>query len=224
MTKEKSVILYEESVLPGFSEFRYLTRVGVNKASMEDFGYIQGSRANFNAFARRLRVAKSIEAVIFNDFGEGTAKGYEALNRHFLMFSAFERYVVDCEGIEGGLYHLALQKVPLAHFTQIKEAFDLVDINDGVFNFLLKNCNSFAQRRSLKEFRRGDGARKGLYVSAMLRNSFAHGTLTAYPKDAPKGAIEMLCNFMSDFLYQALCNDFSQRLKEVRKYQEHNKI
>jgi hypothetical protein len=116
------------------------------------------------------------------------------------------------------LYHLALQKVPASNFTQIKEAFDIVDINDSVFNFLLENCNSFAQRRSLKEFRKGDGARKGLYVSAMLRNSFAHGTLTAHPQGAPKGAIEMLCDFMSDFLYNALCYDFKQRLEAVRKY------
>ncbi|SHI99751.1 hypothetical protein SAMN04487911_10941 [Arenibacter nanhaiticus] len=217
MTLEKTAILYEESVLPGFSEFRYLTRAGVDKASMEDFDYVSGSRASFNGFARRLRVAKSIESITFNDFGEGTSKGYEALNRHFLMFSAFERYVTDCEGIEGGMYHLALQKVPASMFKQIKDAFDIVDTNDAIFNFLLENCNSFAQRRSLKEFRKGEGARKGLYVSAMLRNCFAHGLLTAHPKDAPKGAIEMLCNFMSDFLYNALCYDFNHRLQEVRQ-------
>ena len=217
MKKEKYPILYEESILPGFSEFRYLTRVGVDKAIMEDFDYLANSRVNFNAFARRLRVAKSVKTVIFDGFGEGTSKGYEALNRHFLMFSSFERYVTDCEGIKGGHYHLALQKVPASHFTQIKEAFDLVDTNDAVFNFLLENCKSFAQRRSLKEFRKGEGARKGLYISAMLRNSFVHGSLTAHPQDAPKGAIEMLCNFMSDFLYNVVCLDFTYRLNKVKE-------
>ena len=209
---------YEEDVLPGFSEFRHLTREGVDKATMLDFDYMEGSRANFNGFARRLRVARSMTSVSFSTFGENTAKGYEALNRHFLMFSAYERYVVDCEGIEGGVYHRSLKYVPLAFFEQIKSAFDLVDTTDAVFNFLLANCNSTGQRRSLKEFRQGDHdmLRKGLYISAMLRNSFAHGHLTAHLTDAPSRAVEHLCNFMTDFLYNALCYDFKARLAAVK--------
>jgi hypothetical protein len=216
MSEAQYPILYEEKVLPGFSEFRYLTREGVNKATMQDFDYIVGSRANFNGFARRLRVAKSMESVSFNTFGENTAKGYEALNRHFLMFSAYERYVVDCEGLQDGVYHMSLKYVSTKYFKQIKEAFDLVDTTDAVFNFLLQNCNSVLQRRSLKEFRTGTDFRKGIYISAMLRNSFAHGHLTAHLTDAPDRAVEMLCSFMTDFLYNAICHDFTQRLKEVK--------
>lgn len=209
-------ILYEEDILKGFSEFRYLTREGVNLASMEDFGYLKDSRPKFNSFARRFRVAKSLKAVSFDKYGEGTAKGYEALNRHFLMFSAFERYVIDCEGIENRQYHLSLSKVPDYEFGQIKKAFDIVDTNDAVFKFLLENCNSTIQRISLRDFRKGGSKRTGLYISAMLRNSFVHGYLTANPRNAPNGAIEMLCNFMTTFLYDAICLDFETRLIEVR--------
>lgn len=206
---------YEEETLPGFSEFRYLTRKGVDKAEMKNFGYLPQSRPKFNAFARRLRLAKSLQEIKFFGYTESTAKGYEALNRHFLMFSAFERYSVDCLGIKGGLYHQSLNYTPDYKFKEIREAFKLVDINDSVFNFLLSNCNSAPQKRSLREFRRGESDRKGIYISSMLRNCYAHGVLSAHPKDAPDNAIANLANFMSSFLYEALIMDFKFRLNHV---------
>ena len=206
---------YEEDALPGFSRFRYLTRAGVDKLTMEDLGYVANSRSKFNAFARRLRLAKSMKSVNFEGYGDGTTRGYEALNRHFLMFSAFERYVADCEGVENGVYHLALKHVPAGYYSQLKEAFDLVDINDSIFNFLLKNSNSTAQKISLRAFRDGKSKRSGIYISAMLRNAFVHGVLSANPKGAPKDAIEMLANFMTGFLYNALVLDFKTRMDYV---------
>lgn len=208
---------YEEEVLPGFSEFRYLTRKGVDKANMLDFEYLEDARPKFNAFARRLRLAVSMKEINFEGYREPTAKGYEALNRHFLMFSAFERYAADCEGIEGGMYHLALQHAPDTKFREIREAFKLVDTNDAVFNFLLDNSSSIPQKRSLGAFRRGDSDRKGIYISAMLRNCFAHGILSANPKDAPPNSIEILANFMASFLYDAMVKDFQYRLREVKE-------
>ena len=210
-------IHYEEETLPGFSEFRHLTRKGVEKAHMEDFGYLMESRPHFNAFARRLRLAKSVKEIQFEGYKVPTAKGYEALNRHFLMFSAFERYTNDCEGIQGGLYHHSLKHASDHKFREIREAFKLVDTNNAVYNFLLENSNSIPQKRSLNEFRRGDSDRKGIYISATLRNCFAHGVLSANPKDAPRNSIEILANFMSSFLYEAMVMDFSFRLNEVKE-------
>jgi len=216
---------YEESALPGFSEFRYLTRGEKAMATMLDFEYVAHCRPLFNAYARRLRVAKSLDTVVFKGLGENTAKGYAALNKHFLMFSAFERYAVDCEGIEFGLYHKALKFVPTTYFKQIWDAFKLVDEGDVIINFLLAQTNSAAQRRSLLDFKRGNNHRNGIYISAMLRNSFVHGKLTANPKGAPDNAVEYLASFMSDFLYQVLLLDFDCRLKEVKlnlEYQQKN--
>lgn len=203
-------------MLPGFSEFCYLTRKGIDKAKMEDFEYLVDSRPKFNAFARRLRLAKSMKEINFEGYRESTAKGYEALNRHFLIFSVFKRYAIDCEGI-GGMYHLVLQYVPDTKFREIREAFKIVDTNDAVFNFLLENSSSIPQKRSLSAFRRGDSDRKGIYISAMLRNSFSHGILSANPKDAPQKSVEILADFMSTFLYQAMVVDFQYRLNEVKE-------
>lgn len=214
-------IHYEEETLPGFSEFRHLTRKGVNKANMEAFEYLPKSRPQFNAFARRLRLAKALKTIDFEGYKEPTAKGYEALNRHFLMFSAFERYTIDCEGLKGGLYHLSLKYAPDSKFKEIREAFKLVDINNAVYDFLLSNSNSIPQKRSLNDFRRGDSDRKGIYISSMLRNCFAHGVLSANPKDAPRNSIEILANFMSSFLYEAMVMDFKFRLNEVKEQLNH---
>ena len=212
---ESCSIHYEEDALPGFSEFRYLTREGVNLAKMQDFGYVKDSRSKFNSFARRFRLAKSMKTIQFEGYGEGTGKGYEALNRHFLMFSAFERYAADCEGIYGGVHHRALKYASDDLFKEIREAFKIVDINDSVFNFLIENSSSDIQKRSLLEFRRGESNRKGIYISAMLRNCYAHGVLTAHPQGAPAFAIQNLSNFMASFLYRAIVQDFQHRLDEV---------
>ena len=207
--------MYEEDALPGFSVFRYYTREGINLASMKDFDYLPNSRAAFNAFARRFRLAKAMQPVIFEGYREATSNGYAALNRHFLMFSAFERYTTDCETTENGVYHRSLQFVSDAKFKEIKVAFDLVDTNDAIYEFLLSNCASKQQTRSLQEFREGQSVRKGMYISSMLRNSFVHGVLSANPSGAPKRAIEHLANFMADFLYEAIQIDFQKRLESV---------
>ena len=91
-----------------------------------------------------------------------------------------------------------------------------MDTNDIVFDFLLGNSKSVGQRRSLKEFRSGISKRKGLYISAMLRNSFVHGALSVHLTGAPKGAIANLANFMTSFLYNVICEDFKNRLQDVR--------
>jgi hypothetical protein len=207
---------HEEKALPGFSEFRYFTRKGIDIASMKDFGYKADSRPKFNAFARRFRLASSMQDVVFSGYGKNTSKGYSALNRHFLMFSAFERYALDCEGIEPGTYDRALQYVSETRFAEIKVAFDTVDTNDVVFDFLLENTQSSIQKRSLKDFRAGISKRNGIYISAMLRNSFVHGNLSVNLTGAEHGAIDMLANFMTSFLYNAICEDFSKRLEGVR--------
>ena len=207
--------MYEEDALPGFSAFRYYTRKGVDLASMKDFDYLPESRAAFNAFARRFRLAKAMQPVVFKGYREGTSNGYAALNRHFLMFSAFERYTTDCEGLEHGAYHRALQFVSDAKFKEIKVAFDMVDTNDVIYKFLLSNCTSKQQTRSLQEFREGQSVRKGMYISSMLRNSFVHGVLSANPSGAPKKGIEYLANFMADFLFEAIRDDFQKRLESV---------
>lgn len=207
---------HEEKALPGFSEFRYFTRAGVDIATMKDFGYKAGSRPKFNAFARRFRLAFSMEDVVFSGYGKKTSKGYSALNRHFLMFSAFERYAQDCEGVYQGRYDQALKYVATERFSEIKEAFDTVDTNDVVFDFLLENTQKEEQKKALRAFRAGESKRNGLYISAMLRNSYVHGNLSVHLSGAEPGAVDMLANFMTAFLYKAICEDFNRRLEGVR--------
>ena len=206
---------YEEKVLPGFSEFRYLTRGENPIATMQDFKYKPDSRPLFNSFARRLRVAKSMQSVNFDDFSEGTANGYAALNKHFLMFSALERYTTDCEGVKGGEYHRSLRYIPESDFKTIKEAFDLVDTSGAIFDLLSAN-GSISQKVCLREFKSGESYRKGIYISSMLRNLYAHGVLSAFPRGAKEGSIELLANFMTDFIYNSIRKDFWFRLNEVK--------
>ncbi len=52
----------EEVVLPGYSYFRELTSGDAPAVDMEKFGYLPGSRPEFNAFVRRLRVGLVIKS------------------------------------------------------------------------------------------------------------------------------------------------------------------
>lgn len=207
---------YEEETLPGFSYFRHLTRGDQALIKMEDLGYRKGARPDFNAFARRLRVAVCIRVEI-EGMGEGTSAGYAALTQHFLMFTAFERYANEIVGVQERRYHEALPFCEPRAFKEIHRFIKETDLNDALWNWLMGQKANRHQGSALLSFRNGFDPMKAVYVSAMLRNTFAHGYLTANPKDVEAGCVKTLCLKMCALLYQAMAEDFWQRLGDAEK-------
>lgn len=207
--------MYEEEVLPGFSVFRHLTRGQEPIATVEDFGYVQGCRPLINAFARRFRVACNLKSVEFESFGESTADGYQSMIRHFVMFSAFERYAQDCEGIEKSEYHTALKYIDEKDFSEAGDFLKEVDGNHVVWDFLIGQKENRYQGSSMLAFRNGFTPKKAVYLSAMLRNTFAHGVLTATPYGAEPGAVKRICDYMYFLFKSAIAIDFHRRLQKV---------
>ncbi|KAB2810018.1 hypothetical protein [Phaeocystidibacter luteus] len=205
--------IYEEDWLPGLSYFRHLTRGEDAKYNMSDFGYVKGSRPNFNAFARRLRVACSIE-VSFSKMGQDTANGYAALTKHFLMFSAFERYANEVVGVAERRYEAALPKADPEEFKYIHRFMKEIDEGDALWNWLMDQKANHYQGQSLLSFRNGFDPMKAVYVSAMLRNSFAHGVLTAHPAGTAPGCVEQLATRLTERLYRGMLQDFWARMRE----------
>lgn len=217
MSQDNYEIQYEEAVLPGYSEFRHLSSLQGGAYTMEDFGYRDGCRDQFKTFARRLRVAKSMISVEFDGFGEVTAFGYQELMRHFMMFTAVERYFQDCEGIKGSRYENGFSYLHKDWFAQIHEAFFMVDEQTYLFDFLLKNMTNDHHRTTLEKWARGNPNHKaGLYISVALRNCFVHGTLTATPYGTKENDVAHLCEYMSKFLYGSIIEDFQERLRRLK--------
>lgn len=206
--------VYEEDWLPGFSYFRHLTRGEDAPFDVTDFGYAKGSRPNFNAFARRLRVACSIE-VGFSNMGEGTANGYAALTKHFLMFSAFERYANEVVGVAEKRYEKALPMADPEEFKYIHKYMKEIDEDDALWDWLMEQRANKYQGQSLLAFRNGFDPMKAVYVSAMLRNSFAHGVLTAHPAGTAIGCVEQLATRLTDRLYRGMLQDFWARMAKL---------
>lgn len=206
---------YEEEVLPGFSLFRHLTRGENPVANMTDFGYLADCRPKFNAFSRRFRVACNLKSVEFESFGESTADGYQSMIRHFVMFSAFERYAQDCEGIDRREYHTALAKIEEKDFSEAVDFLKEVDGNNVVWDFLIGQKENHYQGSSMLSFRNGFTPKKAVYLSAMLRNTFAHGVLTATPYGAEPGAVKRICDYMYYLFKLAIQIDFQRRLQKV---------
>ena len=204
---------YEEDVLPGFSYFRHLTRGEQPLLSMEDLGYQKDSRPGFNAFARRLRVAVNIKTQI-EGMGEDTSAGYAALNQHFLMFTAFERYANEIVGVQERRYHQALEFCNQKAFKQIHQFIKDTDSNDVLWQWLMAQKANQHQGSALLSFRNGFAPMKAVYVSAMLRNTFAHGYLTANPSGAEPGCVKALCEKLAALLYQGMAEDFWARLSQ----------
>ncbi|MCR9155221.1 MAG: hypothetical protein NXI09_14020 [Bacteroidetes bacterium] len=206
---------YEEEVLPGFSYFRYLTRGEKPKLNMKDLGYKKDSRPSFNAFARRLRVAVCVRSD-FEGMGESTARGYAALNQHFLMFTAFERYANEVVGVQERRYHKALPNVGEDIFKDLHKFIKEVDLNGALWQWLLSQKSNHYQAAQLLSFRNGFDPTKGIYVSAMLRNSFAHGVITATPAGVEQGCVQALCEQLCNLLYQGMVEDFWARMRVVK--------
>lgn len=203
---------HEEDVLPGFSLLRYLVGGDNPGITMADMGYAPDSLSSFNAFTRRLRVAVYAD-ISFPKMGKDTASGYAALTQHFLFFTAFERYAKDVVGITRGEYHKALPFVPASEFESLWHFIKEIDAKNHLWDWLMAQRTTNFQGSNLLAFRNKFILHKGIYVSVMLRNSFAHGVLTSKPQHVGAGIVQALAERISALLYQSLATDFWERFK-----------
>lgn len=160
-------------------------------------------------------MACSLSNIDFEGFSEGTAAGYESMIRHFVMFSAFERYAQDCEGIDKREYHTALARIDEKDFSEAGDFLREVDGNNVVWDFLIGQKENYHQGSSMLSFRNGFTPKKAVYLSAMLRNTFAHGVLTASPHGSEPDAVKRICDYMYHLFKAAILIDFQRRLLQV---------
>jgi hypothetical protein len=202
----------EEVVLPGYSYFRELTSGDTPVVDMGKFGYLKSSRPEFNAFVRRLRVGLVVKSS-FEGMMRETQEGYDALNRHFLIFSAFERYCIDCLGIQPFEYERFFRDKENGDFLKLLDYLKKVPSNDALWQWFKDNCSNQHQWSNLLGFKNGLAPHNGIYLSVLVRHVFAHGVLSANLSKVETGTVARVANHLSELLYKALVHDFWHRLE-----------
>jgi len=201
---------YLEEALPGFFEARAMIKGNGDSVGMLDFG---GDKFEFYRFVNRYRVALRFEGVRLQGFATETQKGYGALTRIFLAYSAFERYAELA-----GIYHPFRKffgRVDAKELSSLASTIKRNDPDRKLFDFLRRLLKEERHRESLDRFHAGDVWAVVYYASA-LRHMYVHGHLTAFAQGCSSEQVSMICNEISRRLLYWIRCDFQRRLELAR--------
>jgi hypothetical protein len=163
-----------------------------------------------NRWAARYRAAASFESVTLADYqSPQTVKGYSALIRATLVWSAFERYLPIV-----GLDQESCADLLKDHDPAALSAAVLNDDKDGrLFKYVRQRVTNPKLGRHLDAYLKGDPFNVS-YLLSGLRHIFGHGHLTPGSNDAEPLNTVSICNRLSDFHLNVMDADFSKRVEE----------
>lgn len=197
---------YLDKALPGFVKARGIIKRHKDSVTMFEFN---GDKFEFYRFVNRYRLALRFDGVKLQGFGSETQKGYSALTRIFLAYSAFERYAEL-----GGIFHpfrKFFHHVPRREMSALAETIKRHDPERKLFDFLRRLLVEEKHRTSLDRFQAGDVWQVVYYASA-LRHMYVHGHLTAFAQGCSSEQISMICNEIARRLLYWIKCDFDRRL------------
>ena len=206
-----SDLKYLDEAFPGFLEARDM--IAAEGDSIEIFEF-RGDKFEFYRFVNRYRVALRFEGVKLKGFGIETQKGYSALTRNFMAYSAFERYA-DLAGISHPFTKF-FKGVPNRELSALAETIDRNDSERKLFDFLRRLLYEDKHREALDRFRGGE-IWSVIYYASALRHMYVHGHVTAFAQGCSSEQISMICNEIARRLLYWVQGDFARRLKNARK-------
>jgi len=202
---------YLDEALPGFLEAHRMIAAKGNSIEMFEF---RGDKFEFYRFVNRYRVAMRFEGVKLKGFGTETQKGYSALTRIFMAYSAFERYA-HLAGISHPFTKF-FKAVPHRELSALAETINRNDPDRKLFDFLRELLYEDKHREALDRFGRGE-VWPVIYYASALRHMYVHGHITAFAQGCSSEQISMISNEISRrLLYWVQC-DFARRLKNAKK-------
>lgn len=134
--------------------------------------------ADINRLFARLQLAVRYESSTFAGYSEATASAYSSMVALLLAWSAFER-TVAATGLTNG------QKLNYAAIDKLFTAYEVLDQRADwnairpILPVLAEHCTAPKLREALENAANGEALPVRSLVSA-LRNTFAHGMLTAH--------------------------------------------
>lgn len=177
------------------------SRVVINTGS--DFFGFTDSVGNVNRFAARYRAARSFVGVTLDEYSEFTERGYSALVRIMLVYSAFEAFM-DISARDQKKVGVELSACGAnALIEKVREA----DRDRSFYKFLYERVNP-VHKRELDGYFNEDPFNVA-YMASAVRHIFAHGWLTPNVNGADAGTVAYICDEISEFLLAFMNKTFS---------------
>lgn len=167
-----------------------------------------GKAGDLNRFWSRYRLAKSFESISIKHFVPDTVRGYSALFRVFLTWSAFEHLM----RITG--HHLGTIAAQLAPYdpAAFQAAIRAVPDHDKFLKAVHLELDRKPLQINMALFRSG-AACNVLTVPAAIRHIFAHGKLTPNSGVGNVGAACAISKISCEFLFKVMDGEFTGRLR-----------
>lgn len=157
------------------------------------FGF-SGSTGDVNRFGARFRVAKSFRSVTLDGFADSTTRGYTALVRATLVYSAFEAFL----DISGGTQAQTGKQLEAFGATTLASKIRKMDVDGRFYQFVQERCNG-AHKRELESYFHEDPFNVTYLLSA-VRHGFAHGWLTPNVNKIEPRVVIAICDALSGFI------------------------
>lgn len=165
------------------------------------------SVADVNRFGARYRVANSFQRLVLDGFTDNVARGYDALTRLMLMWSAFEGFIHAAKTKRQDL-SARLDHAPcLADLRAIPAA-------TRYLAFVLPRLKHPAQIAEVEKFVRGEPCCT-LTLAAAVRHIFVHSALTPSSDQVEPGSVIMVCDRLSLLVRRVIDREFSERVAEL---------
>lgn len=175
-------------------------RIIVGEDGNETEEGIKVTAKKFSQFENRWRLAKSFKGINVEEYTPETTKGYDAVMKNFLTFTALERFAVLL--LPGEEWYKIPNLGTNEHADRAHQIILELDPNFEFVKIVKKRVSGATLKKRLSDLIHGD-KKEVFSLSAGLRNLFAHGKIaskisgTAYPKITEQVAECLLC-YMDD--------------------------
>ncbi|MDP9438835.1 MAG: hypothetical protein M3P49_08835 [Actinomycetota bacterium] len=163
----------------------------------------------------RVRLAKSFNGIDAEGYGSDTMRSYNALCKVFLTQSALERFIafmgLDDPKIKfvKKLDKLSDLMLPYGPEEVVKDCFDRD--KKGLLYDVMYEYSDNRLRERVRWCRSGESANIA-YLSASIRNIFAHGNMAANTNDLTAPTLEPICGSVSSFLLDFIDAEFTKKI------------
>jgi hypothetical protein len=160
-------------------------------------------------FVYRYRLAKSFTEIIADDIGR-TIKGYNAILKVFLTYTAYEQLLK-------GAYGLRVFGLDSVDRNRIEDAqlAEKLRKNKQLINFLIEYSTDSILIAQLVSFRKNSN-NDVVCVAYAIRNVFAHGELTATPIGVALKTERTTLLELADFLLNYCDDIFTKCVEKLR--------
>lgn len=172
------------------------------------FGFV-GDAGDMNRFWSRYRLARSYREVVIDVFAPDTVRGYSALVRVFLVWSAFEQFLRIC-GLDPRTTDTVLRQYNVPTFevairgVQNYRAFLVAVLRHLDGQRLIQDMTAFLAGRPCNV----------LAIPEAIRHIFAHGKLAPNSGVGNVNAACAISDSVCEFLFRVMDGEFVARLRQ----------